>query len=130
GFPKTSIAYVARKREFGESKYSIRKLLDFSLNALFSFSDLPLKLGIYSGFFVGLIGIVVLIYTLVTKILFDAPSGYPTIIVLLCFMFAITFVIIGIIGEYISLLFAEVKNRPIYIIKDIYSGANEERIHG
>jgi len=118
GFNKTSIEYEAAKRAAGESKYSISKLIKFSMGALLSFSDLPLKIGIYSGVGVGFIGVLVMIYTIVTKILYDAPSGYPTIITLLCFMFAITFAIIGIIGQYIAILFAEVKDRPIYIVRD------------
>ncbi len=126
GFEKTTIFYEANKREFGESKYSIGKLMKFSVNALFSFSDMPLKLGIFSGMIVGGIGLIVLIYTIITKILYDAPSGYPTIIVLICFMFAISFTIIGVIGEYIALLFAEVKNRPIYIVKDVFESGEQE----
>lgn len=53
-------------------------------------------------------------YTLFTRQ--GAPSGYATIVVLICFMFAMMFVIIGIIGEYIAILFMELKDRPIYIV--------------
>lgn len=126
GFSKTTIEYEARKREAGESKYSIRKLLKFSLNALFSFSDMPLKLGIYSGLFVAFCGLVLMIYTIVNKVCFNVPSGYSTIIVAMCFMFAILLVIIGIIGEYISILFAEIKNRPVYIVRDVINIENTE----
>lgn len=118
GFKKTTLEFEAKRREAGESKYSIRKLLHFSINALCSFSDLPLKLGVYSGCFVALIGVILMIYTIIDNILHGTPAGYATIIVALCFMFAVTLIVIGIIGEYISILFAEVKNRPIYIIKE------------
>lgn len=118
GFRKTTLTFEAGKREAGESKYSIRKLLHFSVNALCSFSDLPLKLGVYSGCFVALIGFVIMIFTVIDKIVRGTPAGYATILVVLCFMFAITLVVIGIIGEYISILFAEVKGRPIYIVRD------------
>lgn len=121
GFNKTTLEFKARSREAGESKYNIRKLIKFSLNTLCSFSDIPLKLGIYTGSIVALCGIVLMIYTIVRKIMFDAPAGYSTIIVALCFMFAVTLFVIGIIGEYISVLFAEVKNRPIYIVKEVIS---------
>ena len=57
---------------------------------------------------------VVLIYTLLTYR--SAPSGYATIVILICFLFAVMFVIIGIIGEYVAILFSEVKGRPIYIV--------------
>ena len=59
------------------------------------------------------------VYTIVTWIREGAPSGYATIIVLLCFMFGVLFFMVGIIGAYISVLFKEIKGRPIYIIEEI-----------
>lgn len=115
GFPHTTISYEARVRAAGHSKYSIRKLFRLSLNTIVCFSNLPLKLGIYAGLMAGLMGLIVLVYTLFTR--GGAPSGYATIVVLLCFMFAVLFVIVGIIGEYISILFTELKDRPIYIVE-------------
>ena len=94
GFKKTTIEYEARARVAGESKYSIKKLFVFSINTILCFS--------------------VMIYTLLTRR--GAPSGYATIVVLLCFMFAMMFILIGIIGEYIAILFTELKDRPIYIV--------------
>lgn len=116
GFRKTAIPYVAHDRVAGESKYSIRKLLAFSINTILCFSNLPLKLGIYAGGFAALLGVAVMIYTLCTRQ--GAPSGYATIVILNCFMFAILFLIVGIIGEYIAILFSEMKDRPIYIVED------------
>lgn len=118
GFHKTTLEYEARPRFAGESKYSIKSLFRFSINTILCFSDLPLKLGIYSGCAVALFGVLVMIYTIYTWAKFGAPSGYATIVVLISFMFAMLFVIVGIIGEYIAILFAELKDRPIYIVRD------------
>lgn len=117
GFRKTSICYEARPRVAGESKYSLRKLFRFSINTIMCFSNMPLKLGIFAGILSALIGVGVLIYTLLTRQ--GAPSGYATIVVVMCFMFAMMFVVIGVIGEYISVLFNEMKDRPIYIVEDV-----------
>lgn len=119
GFRHTSIEYEARARVAGESKYSIRKLFRFSVNTILCFSDLPLKLGIYSGMAVGLLGLLVMINTIYEWAVKGTPSGYATIVVLLCFMFAMLFVIVGIIGEYIAILFTELKDRPIYIVREV-----------
>lgn len=116
GFKKATIEYEARDRVAGESKYSIRKLFTFSMNAIMCFSNLPLKLGIYAGIFAASLGVAVMIYTLCTRQ--GAPSGYATIVILNCFMFAILFGIVGIIGEYIAILFSELKDRPIYIVEE------------
>ena len=118
GFNKTTLEYEARPRFAGESKYSIKSLFRFSINTILCFSDLPLKLGIYSGCGVAMFGILMMIYTIYTWAKYGAPSGYATIVVLMSFMFAMLFVIVGIIGEYIAILFAELKDRPVYIIKD------------
>ena len=118
GFEKTVLEYEARPRFAGESKYSLKSLLKFSINTILCFSDLPLKLGIYSGICVAAFGLIMMIYTIWTWFHYGTPSGYATIVVLMSFMFAMLFVIVGIIGEYIAILFAEMKDRPIYIVKD------------
>lgn len=118
GFNKTTLEYEARPRFAGESKYSIKSLFRFSVNTILCFSDLPLKLGIYSGCTVALFGLLMMVYTIYTWAKYGTPSGYATIVVLMSFMFAMLFVIVGIIGEYIAILFSELKDRPIYIVKD------------
>ncbi len=118
GFPRTTIEYEARTRVAGESKYSIKKLIAFSVNTIMCFSNLPLKLGIYAGCGAGILGIIMMIYTIWSWARVGTPSGYATIIVLLCFMFAVLFLIVGIIGNYIAILFAELKDRPIYIVEE------------
>ncbi len=116
GFKRTNIEYEARARAAGHSKYSIRKLFRFSVNTIVCFSNLPLKLGIYAGMAAALMGLIVLVYTLFTHD--GAPSGYATIVVLICFMFSVLFLLVGIIGEYIAILFTELKDRPIYIVEE------------
>jgi len=118
GFNKTTIEYEAAQRVAGESKYSLTRLFKLSMNTIMCFSDAPLKAGIYAGAFAIILGIIMAIYTIVTWIKRGAPSGYATIVVLLCFMFGVLFLMVGIIGEYVSVLFAEVKSRPIYIIEE------------
>lgn len=116
GFRKTTLPYEARPRVAGESKYSLKKLFAFSVNTILCFSNMPLKLGIYAGMFSAFLGIAVIVYTLFTRS--GAPSGYATIVFLICFMFAMLFVVVGIIGEYIAILFTELKDRPVYIVAD------------
>ncbi|MCI9161958.1 MAG: glycosyltransferase family 2 protein [Lachnospiraceae bacterium] len=126
GFRRAAICYEAQERAAGESKYSIRKLFTFSINTILCFSNLPLKLGIYAGGLAGLMGIAVMVYTLCTRQ--GAPSGYATIVILNCFMFAVLFLIVGIIGEYMAILFSELKDRPIYIVGNTWNvGEHEDK---
>lgn len=117
GFSKEVLEYEAAPRVGGESHYSLRKLFRLFVNTVVSFSDLPLKLGIYAGIVSAVLGLALIIYTLITRK--GAPSGYATIVIVLCFFFAVLFLILGAIGEYISVLYTELKDRPIYIVKDI-----------
>ena len=117
GFKKEVLKYSAKNRINGKSKYTIKKLMDFALISIFSYTDAPLQIGLFFGFFSGFMGVILTIYTLITRK--GAPSGYATIIIFLCFMFAMLFLVIGIIGEYLSIIFKEIKDRPNYIVEDI-----------
>ena len=118
GFNTTNIEYEARKRYAGESKYSIRKLFRFSMNTIMTFSNLPLKLGMYAGGMAAFLAIIMMIYTVVSFLRVGTPSGYATIICLICFMFSVLFFIVGVIGEYLGLILAEQKDRPLYIVEE------------
>ena len=116
GFKKANLEYEARERVAGKSKYSLKKLFHFAVNTILCFSNMPLKLGIYAGLGSGALGFLVMIYTVWTWMKVGAPSGYATIVVLICFMFSVLFFVVGIIGEYIAILFNEMKDRPVYIV--------------
>ena len=118
GFNTVNIEYEARKRYAGESKYSIKKLFRFSMNTIMTFSNLPLKLGIYAGSMAAFLAIIMMIYTIVSFIRVGTPSGYATTICLICFMFSVLFFIVGIIGDYLGLILSEIKDRPIYIVEE------------
>lgn len=125
GFKKTSLEYVAESRFAGESKYSIKHLFKYSFNVMLTFSNLPLKLGVMAGLIVGVFGAFIGIWEIIMKFKGLTPPGYTTIVVLISFLFATLFFIVGIIGEYIAVLFREVKGRPIYIIDEIVAEEDE-----
>ena len=127
GFKKTTIEFEAEARVAGESNYNIKGLIKLSVNAICNFSDAPLKMGIYAGLFSLLAAFILLIYSIVQKCLGNAPSGYSTIIVVLCVMFGVLFVILGFISEYLAIIFTEIKNRPIYIVDTVITKDGEEQ---
>lgn len=117
GFRKTSIAYEANERAAGKSKYSLRRLFHFSVQAFVSYSDLPLKISLFCGTAAGLVCILMIAYSIYMKTVHGAPSGYSTLIVMICFLFAVLFFLLGIIGEYLSLIVREVRDRPVYLVR-------------
>lgn len=129
GFNATTLEFTAAAREAGQSKYTFSKLIDFSMNTILSFSDAPLRAGIFFGGIAGLLGIIVMVWTFLDKYVFmNTPDGYPTIIVVICFMFAALFLLLGIISQYIAVLFKEVKDRPIYIVRNITENGEEKDV--
>ena len=123
GFRKTTLSYEAGTRVAGTSHYSFKKLWKLAMDTIICFSNLPLKLGIYAGLLSGLLGVLLIIYTLFTRQ--GAPSGYATIVIVLCFMFAVLFMLLGIMGGYIAIMFREMKDRPIYIVEDFKDGKKD-----
>ena len=120
GFKKTKIEYDAPKRPKGQSKYSFFRLLRLSVNAVISFSKLPLYLGVYIGVIFAIFSFILGAYTTWQYIFGDnPPSGYTTIVLFLSLSFSLLFIIVGIIGTYVGFIFDENKGRPIYIIKNI-----------
>ncbi len=126
GFKKTKLEFEASARVAGHSNYNIRSLIKLSLNAICNFSDAPLKMGIYAGVLSLIAAFILMIYSIVQYFLGTAPSGYSTIVVVLCFMFGVLFMILGFISEYLAIIFAEVKNRPIYIVDSVITKDGEE----
>lgn len=117
GFKKAKLCYEAGERVAGSSHYSLKKLWRLSVDTIVCFSDVPLRLGMYAGFLSALAGLLLIIYTFFTR--GTAPGGYTTIVIVLCFMFAVLFMIVGIIGQYIAVIFKELKDRPIYIVEEL-----------
>jgi glycosyltransferase involved in cell wall biosynthesis len=126
GFRMTSIEFSSSRRVAGETKYSLWKLFVFSVTAIVAFSNIPLRLGIFFGVLVGFLSIMVGVYSVVMKAMGYVITGYTTIVVLISFLMAVQFFILGIIGEYIGFIFNESKKRPIYIVEDEINFARED----
>jgi len=125
GFRKTTIEFEAPKRLAGKSKYSFFKLLKLSLAAISSFSKLPLQLGIITGLFFSAISLFLIIFSFIMWILGKTIPGYTTLIIFMSAFAGIQLFVTGLIGQYISYVFDEVKGRPSYIVEEIYGGENK-----
>jgi polyisoprenyl-phosphate glycosyltransferase len=119
GFKQTFVEYDRDQRFSGETGYPLKKMMKFAMDGVTSFSALPLKLATWLGFIVALISFVLIIYALYSKyVLNDYQSGWASIIISVLFIGGIQLICIGIIGEYISRIFDNVRDRPTYIVQD------------
>ncbi|MGY3794978.1 glycosyltransferase [uncultured Aquimarina sp.] len=119
GFNKSKISFKAPARLYGESNYSYLSLLKLAFNAIFSFSNKPLRISVFLSVFFIIFTLVMVGYTLYTYLYGEeAPSGYNTIIIFMSASFSILFVTLSILSLYFEKLIQEIRKRPIYIIKD------------
>ena len=119
GFRQSYIEYNREERRSGKTSFSYGKMMRFAKDGITSFSDLPLKAVTWSGFFVAFIAFVVAIYSLYSKlILGSAVPGWASLMISLLFLGGVQLISIGIIGEYIGRIAANIRNRPLYIINE------------
>ena len=119
GFKQTSLSYTALERKNGVSKFNLFSRLRFAYNGILSFSFLPIKFFIYFGFAMSLISFLLTIFHVVEYLNNSVlPPGWTTIIVLLTFYFGVSFIFLGILAKYISLIYLQVIKRPRYIIDE------------
>ena len=115
---KTSCVYYERLERFaGKSKYPLKKMLNFALEGVLSFSVKPIRLITVSGIVIATLSLLMLLYTIIGHFVSGNVAGWTTIIVLICFFGGFQIFCIGIIGEYIGKIYQETKQRPRYIIE-------------
>ena len=125
GFNTKYIPYKVAERESGESKWSIKGLFKYALEGILAFSTMPLKIATVLGFFVSLCSILYLITVFIQKLAFGiSVPGYATIVILILLIGGMQLFFLGVLGEYIARMYVQVKNRPIYILKDYLNTDN------
>jgi polyisoprenyl-phosphate glycosyltransferase len=107
------------KRKFGESNYSLKKLVSYALNMIFNFTTLPLKIAIWVGFFFSfvsfIIGVFLVLYYLIQGV---SVSGWTSLIISLMFFSGLILFVLGVIGEYLGKIFLNINHKPQYVIKE------------
>lgn len=119
GFKQTGIPFKRSPRFAGETKADFFTVLKVASNGIFSFSYTPLKMVTILGFILSFISFSMIIFQIALYFIYGRGApGISTIIVLISFLFGMLFLILGVIGEYLSRIYDEVKGRPNYIVKN------------
>lgn len=116
GFPSTTIHFQPSQRFSGSSKYSLRKMTRFASGAILSFSVKPLYIGIWLGVITSALAFLELVYVLIQYMLGNTVSGWASTMAVLSFLFGVLFIMLGIMGIYLSRIHRALQNRPKYII--------------
>ncbi|MBE6784062.1 MAG: glycosyltransferase family 2 protein [Ruminococcaceae bacterium] len=119
GYNVCSIPYEVMERESGETKWSVKKLIKYALDGIMAYTDLPLKLPLYFGIGTMVLDVLLFVALMIAQFGFDANCTAGFLACLMVFLFSIISVFIGIAGTYIGKIHTQVKNRPVYIAKEI-----------
>jgi polyisoprenyl-phosphate glycosyltransferase len=118
GFSQTAIPYERDARHAGETKYTLRRMLRFSLDAIASFSHLPLQLATYAGLLSAGMAFIAIPIVLGLRIAHSYLPGFGAITIAILLLGGIQLIALGVIGEYVGRIYDEVKHRPLYIVRE------------
>jgi glycosyltransferase involved in cell wall biosynthesis len=118
GFTQTAVSYERDPRHAGETKYTLRKMLRFSLDAIASFSHVPLQLATYVGLLSAGLAFVAIPVVLGLHFAGSYLPGFGSLTIAILLLGGIQLIALGVIGEYVGRIYDEVKHRPLYIVRE------------
>jgi glycosyltransferase involved in cell wall biosynthesis len=118
GFTQTAVPYERDPRHAGETKYTLRKMLRFSLDAIASFSHVPLQLATYVGLLSAGLAFIAIPVVLGLHFAGSYLPGFGSLTIAILLLGGIQLIALGVIGEYVGRIYDEVKHRPLYIVRD------------
>ena len=128
GFNTKLIEYENVERVAGETKWSFWKLFKYAIEGITAFSTTPLIISSVIGLMFCLIAFLLIIVIIIKTLVFGDPtSGWPSMTCIIFFVSGVQLFSLGIIGQYLSKTYLEVKHRPIYIIKETEKGENDDK---
>ncbi|MEY2335293.1 glycosyltransferase family 2 protein [Acidithiobacillus ferrianus] len=128
GFRSTNIYYHRAPRHTGKTTWNYWRLWNFAVEGITSFSQVPLQLAAYLGVLVSLLAFLYAIWLVARTLVYGNPvKGYPSIMVTLLFLGGVQLMALGVIGEYLGRIYEESKQRPVYLIRQVWeSGQTPE----
>jgi len=120
GYRQGEVRYTRNPRFAGKTKYPLRKMLAFAIDGLISFSNLPLRISSVFGLAAAGVSFLLMVYGILSRIFFPqyTISGWASLFTAVLFLGGIQLVSLGILGEYVSRIYREIKQRPLYIINE------------
>ena len=119
GFRQEAVLYDRHERFAGQTKYPLMKMIRFSLDAITSFSHLPLQLATTFGFILASISLIGIIVAVFLRLFIGAIVGQASTLILVLFLGGVQLIFLGIIGEYLGRIYDEVRARPLYIVHHV-----------
>lgn len=119
GFKQVAISYIRDGRYAGETHYSMRSMLRLASDGITSFSTRPLQIGVWLGLMMMVLSMALLLYVFISWLMFDTVRGWTSLAAIFLFSQAVQWLLLGIVGNYLAVIFREIKNRPLYLVDTI-----------
>lgn len=126
GFKQVAVLYVRPQRKHGETKFPLKKMMKFALDAITSFSYVPLQLATWLGFLVSSFAFAYIAVVLVLKVLGINERGWTTLMGWMLMLGGVQLMLMGVLGEYLGRIYDEVKNRPLYLVAEEVGAASPD----
>jgi polyisoprenyl-phosphate glycosyltransferase len=124
GFRQTAVYYTRAGRFAGETKYPLRKMLRFAIDGITSFSIIPLRISSYLGVVAGIGAVGLGLWSVYVRFFIKAVvQGWTSTIMVVALLASAQLIMIGVLGEYVGRIYEQVKQRPLYIVRDVVNGA-------
>jgi polyisoprenyl-phosphate glycosyltransferase len=128
GFTQAAVPYERDARHAGETKYTLRRMLRFSLDAVASLSNVPLQIATVLGFLCAFVAFLAIPVVVVLKIAGSYLPGFSTITIVVLLLGGLNLIAVGIIGEYVGRIYDEVKRRPLYLVRERRNMREDESV--
>jgi dolichol-phosphate mannosyltransferase len=118
GFRQNVVRYDRQERFAGTTNYPLLKMVRLSMDAITGFSYAPLQLATSLGFLFAGLSLVGILLAIIARIVGGAIVGQGTTLIVVLFLGGVQLIFLGVIGEYLSRIYDEVRNRPLYIVSE------------
>jgi dolichol-phosphate mannosyltransferase len=129
GFRQVPLEYRRDRRFAGQTKYPFRKMLAFAVDAITSFSIMPLRISLYVASLFLLFAFLIVMYVLISWLYLSPVPGWTSIFLSMLIFGSVQLFCLAIIGEYLGRVYMETKHRPLFIIKEVVSNSRAGRQH-
>ena len=119
GFKQTGVPFTRAERSAGTTKYSLRKMMKFAVDAIVGFSNVPLRLALNAGFLLAALSLCYGLVAIALKLAgVEIVPGYASLLATVAFLGGVQLMVIGMVGEYVARIYDEVRSRPLYLVRE------------
>jgi hypothetical protein len=128
GFRQVGVPYVCAPRGAGRSKYTLKRMFRLARDGIFSFSDVPLRFALRIGYVISLLSVAFGLTAIGARVAGIGVPGWASLVVVTTFLGGFQLVVLGLVGTYVGRIYDEVRNRPLYFVRELHGFGDDETL--